>query len=350
MRRNSIDSSVSQQDGYKKTTDEVRNLIISKVCKEGQKLTDVAKDLKVNYKTAFTIVDLFRKSGREKRLLKIKKTPTKITNEVICYIESTVERDPTITLKEIQMKCLDSFGITLSKESVRKSLSMTKITLKRTTLLLERVNDEERLELRKLYATDFLTNSSIDDTKNIFVDESGFNLHLRRSFGRSKKGSRVCVSVPTVRGANVTFLSAINSHGVLHHKIFRGSCNSNIFSDFLQELDQKLITVHNITDGTIFFDNARAHTSEYSKNVMRGLQNNTKFISPYSFMLNPIEFSFSKIKSLVKRMLSENTNELSIHDLIENAISQITSDDATGWYGLMRRNCALAMNKNVFNT
>jgi hypothetical protein len=75
------------------------------------------------------------------------------------------------------------------------------------------------------------------------VDECGFNLHLRRNYGRNVSGSRVSLVVPTIRGRNVTLLSAINGNGIFYFKIFEGCCTGSIFSTFLQELDRILNNV-----------------------------------------------------------------------------------------------------------
>ena len=37
----------------------------------------------------------------------------------------------------------------------------------------------------------------------IFIDETNVNLFVRRSFGRSRKGTRCSVKTPTARGKNV---------------------------------------------------------------------------------------------------------------------------------------------------
>lgn len=234
----------------------------------------------------------------------------------------------------------------ISTATIRRHLMELKITLKRTSLILDRVNDQNRLEQRRDFATFFLTNCSVDDRNNVFIDESGFNLHMRRNYGRSSSGKRATIIVPTIRGKNITLLSALNSEGIIHYQTFTGSCNSEIFSDFIKELDKIMVETHNITKGYIFMDNARPHTSRASAAVMATLTNSTKFLSPYSYMINPIEFSFSKVKFCIRKWLGEMSADL--NHLIPCAISEITGEDCLGWYRLIRRNCALAMQMHHF--
>ncbi|CEP15733.1 hypothetical protein [Parasitella parasitica] len=54
-----------------------------------------------------------------------------------------------------------------------------------------------------------------DERNCVFVDEAGFNLHLRRNFGRSLKGKPARVIVPANRCVSVTIVSAICEHGII---------------------------------------------------------------------------------------------------------------------------------------
>lgn len=54
------------------------------------------------------------------------------------------------------------------------------------------------------------------------------------------------------------------------------------------------------------------------------------FLSPYSPFLNPIEYSFNKLKTLVGGANFHNRGELS--KVISEKIEEITTDDAEGFY------------------
>jgi transposase len=234
----------------------------------------------------------------------------------------------------------------VSIATIRTALLQLKLTIKRRGLDVDRVNDPTRIELRRNFAVDFLLNGELNDVNNIFVDESGFNLHIRRNYGRSTRGSRVSVVVPTVRGRNTTLICAINKNGVLHSKIICGSCTGELFSTFIKELDEKLISLYGIRNGTIYMDNCSIHRSYNVSSTINSLINNTKFLSPYSYMLNPIENCFGKIKTFVRNNFGVYGSDLG--EMIERAISQVTSNDCEGWFRLIRRNCSLAMQGQYF--
>lgn len=147
--------------------------------------------------------------------------------QVMDYIEECVERNPGITLKNIQRYLRTEKDVMLSTTSVQNGLRELKITLKLASIEVAQMNSERTIQLRKVYALDFPNWGTQSRDKLIFIDECGFNLHLRRSQARSQRGKRAHVVVPSVRGRNVTLIAAMTNQGILHTKILSNStCNS----------------------------------------------------------------------------------------------------------------------------
>jgi hypothetical protein len=92
----------------------------------------------------------------------------------------------TIALRQIKTYLRENYDINLSLLKLR-------ITLKSSSKLLDRVNSEATLNME--YASFFTNNSPTDKRNCIFIDESGFNLHLRRSKARSRRGTTVMVVI-----------------------------------------------------------------------------------------------------------------------------------------------------------
>lgn len=65
-------------------------------------------------------------------------------------------------------------------------------------------------------------------------------------------------------------------------------------------------------------------------------------------MLNPIEFVFSKIKAGVKRRIV-NEQDLDLIGLINESITDVTSEDLKSYFRLIRRNCTKAIAFEDFN-
>lgn len=85
-------------------------------------------------------------------------------------------------------------------------------------------------------------------------------------------------------------------------------------------------------NSVLIMDNARIHHNNEFINIVQELGGKVEFLPPYSPDLNPIERSFSVIKSWIKRHkeFMENYND-PIHALML-ACAQITSDDAKGFF------------------
>ena len=111
--------------------------------------------------------------------------------------------------------------------------------------------------------------------------------------------------VPTVRETNTTLLVAINGEKILHYTIFIGSYNSERYITFLRELHEKLSIRTDHSKYIILMDNTRAHTLGQCKEYISTLSFGYKYLSPYSYLLNHIEFLFSKVKSIVRFELGE---------------------------------------------
>ncbi|KAG0435246.1 hypothetical protein DMUE_4814, partial [Dictyocoela muelleri] len=129
------------------------------------------------------------------------------------------------------------------------------------------INSENNKTKRSEYARTYL---DIDEDKiKIFIDESSFNLYLRRTFGRSQRRSTVSVVVPSNRGLNVSLISAIYNEKPLFGKTYTGSINSIRFIEFMEELLNICDEYYDLENCIFIMDNAKIHHS----NITRGFYN-----------------------------------------------------------------------------
>ena len=109
-----------------------------------------------------------------------------------------IENNPQTTLMEMKNRLSNENELNVSTESIRKALKGLLITLKKVNLTSININSNFNKSRRYDYARKFM---DLDENKiKIFLDESGFNLHLRRTLGRSQRGSTVSVLVPASKG------------------------------------------------------------------------------------------------------------------------------------------------------
>ena len=75
----------------------------------------------------------------------------------------------------------------LSVSSIFSAIAKMGITIKKCHTKLDCVNSDVTISNRMAYDVDFIEHALEDMEKCIFIDESGFSLHLYRSMARSKK-------------------------------------------------------------------------------------------------------------------------------------------------------------------
>ena len=122
--------------------------------------------------------------------------------------------------------------------------------------------------------------------EKVYVDETDFNLWIKRTYGKARVGERVNRRVGGQRGRNVTVIAAISDRvGVLYHEIHCTSVTNDCFNGFVRTLEQFLIG----RNAVIILDNASVH------NQMADIypELTFKYLPPDSPFLNPNELFFS---------------------------------------------------------
>jgi len=262
-----------------------------------------------------------------------------LTEDILKQVDEAVSMEPDITLKEIKKKLENqNENLTISLTTINNALEKIMITIKKPHIELVRVNEDHYIDQRKTYALWFNEMFANGYEKAIFVDESPFNLHLKRSIARSKKGTRANVKVPTIRGRSVSLLASISIDGMGFSKVIDNSTvNGAIFADYIRELCNHLKVVKGMTNACIILDNARIHRKQDMESITSEFNFQFRFLSPYSYMLNPIETAFSKIKISVKELL-RNTENGSLSNFIMIGVGTVTPNDCGGFFRHMTRN------------
>ncbi|KAG0438494.1 hypothetical protein DMUE_3054 [Dictyocoela muelleri] len=331
----------------KSTNNRQREDLIKKNTIEGYSVKESAFLTNVTYETARKIISIYKKL-REFPKKTCDAKNSKITNEVEVFIETEIEKNPQITLEQIKNKIRQNFNIIVSLETIRKIIYKLKITLKKASRTLENVNSTISKQTGQEYARNFLNEDNLRETIKVFIDESGFNLHLRRTMARSIRGAPASVVILLVRGRNVSLISAITRNEVLYLICVVGRVDSEKYKDFFEGLINKC-TDKNIIGNCVFvMDNARIHNSNNMRNFYVSNNLTIQFLSPYSYMLNPIEFGFSKIKACVRRKLVEGFTS-TFENLILESVNELTESDLRGYHSHILRNCLKAVEVEDFD-
>lgn len=322
----------NRRPAYSRISLDKKNVLI-KCYEDGNTINKSAEIAGINQNSAKYIIKQYNKNGGV--LIEKKrggKRSVKLNAVILNKIQQIVEENPCITLKNIREKISETEHVELSISSIRNGLKRLRITLKCTSLHVDRRNSLSTIEDRKIYALHFSRNAPQLRQKIIFIDESGFNCHLRRTKARSKINTPARVIVPTVRGRNVSLIAAINIQGIVFHQtIAHSTVNSNIFCDFLRRLFEKLEN-NNLQEVWLVLDNVSLHKTKQVRDLVGQTRHTLVFLPPYSPMMNPIEEVFSKVKLCARNMLADPENHENLIDVIKESVATVTATDCNNYY------------------
>jgi transposase len=160
----------------------------------------------------------------------------------------------------------------------------------------------------------------------VFIDESGINLGLERTHGRSEKGSRVYGKKPHIKGANVSLIAALGMGGVITEVSLTGSTDTLTFDAFIiNKLVPKLWP-----GAVVIMDRCPIHFGQAAAEAIHRAGAHLILLPGYSPDFSPIENCWSKLKSILRGIGARNYPDLLV--AIKKAYSQVTIEDILGWY------------------
>jgi transposase len=226
----------------------------------------------------------------------------KVTSEAVQLIENIVRENPFDTPANIVLKVQNTLRIHLSSSSIRFWMRRRNMTYKKA---YRHVTTSDLEDKRAAFANDY--SSIYDPARVVSIDESSFYFDMKPSHGYCQRSRRL--SLPARPGGRIrwSLLMAVTNSSVVGWQLVRGSINSSIFASFMSSID---------TDGrdVILLDNASIHKTSQAIDAMMSRDFTPCFLPPYSPEFQPIENSFSVVKSAFRRITSSASTYVSDHD------------------------------------
>lgn len=351
----SIGTSATQQTqatrtarSIRQTSDDVRFRFINHLLSSpGKSIASAALAFGIPRSTAYDIKRRYDSTGQMTRAAKGGAINTKISSSALQALLDWVDNEADVTLRSLSSKILAQFGITLSMSTISRVLTKNGFTLKLLRTIPECRNSPDVIAARRCYANELMSNPPIDRRCIIWVDETGFNLHLRRKYGRAPSGLRANVVVANSRGRNISICAAMSEEGFLFHNVHNGAYTAMLFVEFLEGLFEKL-SLMGRRNCLIILDNVRFHHSAIVADCATRFSHTLFFLPAYSPMLNPIESLFGKWKTSIRtRHVVFTAAELL--SAIESGRQEISVTDCLGWIRDANRNVALSLQNHMFD-
>ncbi len=166
----------------------------------------------------------------------------------------------------------------------------------------------------------------IDVNHLVFLDESGVNINMTRSYGRSIGKKRVVEKVPLKRSKRRSIVGAIRVDGTIRYRSFQGSINGKRFLEYLKVTLLPSIKPLDI----VIMDNLNVHKVKGVEELIMSVGAIPLYLPAYSPDLNPIELMWSKVKSFLKSWKIREIDLLK--NYIRKAILKVNQLDIINWF------------------
>ena len=310
--------------------------IAENVIEKGMEWKTAAETFNVSRSKVAEIVrdEKAARSGEARVIAPAKKRGRKpsFTSEMLVFICYALERDASLTLKDLQQQLHERFQLDVGLPAISKTLGKLKITWKNVLKIPDTWNDERTVAARVQFI-DKVMEALIKDKEFIYVDEQGYNLHVRKSKGRALAGRRAVITLKP-KGQRVSVIAALSKSGIIRTKLVdslgpaKRGLNADDFRLFVHDLRPQL------RGKVLILDNAKIHHAEELEALWPELKQlediDTIFLPPYSPFINAIEYAFNKMRLLVKQAGPEN--RAALKEAVTGAAVRITASDADGFF------------------
>jgi isftu1 transposase len=135
----------------------------------------------------------------------------------------------------------------------------------------------------------------------IYLDESGFDLNMKKEYGWKIKGQRLNDNRSGNRkNKRITVISAYSNQTkeLIAPMYFEGNTDTEIFNQWIEEF----LIPELKPNQTVILDNAAFHKSPRTRDLIESANCQLLYLPPYSPDFNPIEQKWGHVKNTVKKI------------------------------------------------
>jgi transposase len=241
-------------------------------------------------------------------------------------LRQLVAEQADATLEELR----DRLGIPCCLMTISRALRRLKITRKKKTMHAQE-RDCPRVQAQRQQFQQTL--AGVEPERLVFVDETGANTGMSRTYGRAAEGERVPATAPGSR-TNVTLIAGLRTDGVVAPLAVVGATDAEVFGTYVEE-----VLVPELRRGdVVVWDNLSAHGEPSLIEAIEAAGALVEEAPPYSPDLSPIEEMFSKTKGYMRTVAARTTE--TVIAAMGQALDRVTHSDIIGWF---QHRCAYAM-------
>jgi transposase len=238
------------------------------------------------------------------------------------FILAQLEEQPDLTILELREKIRERHGVGFGHATIWRFLARHKITRKKKTGHASKQEREDVAEAREAW---FEGQLDLDPSKLVFLDETAVSTNMARRFGWAPRGQRCRMSVP-FGWKTKTLVAAPRWDRIDAPMTIDGALDG---ASFLAYVEQVLAPTLSAGE-TVLMDNVRTHKVAGVKEAIEAKGAHLVYLPPYSPDFDPIEESFSKIKSVLRRIAARTVDALEA--AVGEALQSFTPQEGMNYF------------------
>jgi transposase len=307
-------------------SNDLRERIVAAVERGEHSIRVIARLFAVSLSCVVRLLQLKRRTGAVQPKPHGGVPPRKLDDAAEVRLLELVKAQPDATLAELR----DRLGIPCHIMTIARALKRHQITRKKKTFHADE-RDSPRVQEQRRAFQEKMADVGLENL--VFVDETGANTGMTRTYGRAPRGERVQATAP---GAwdNVTLIAGMRTSGVVAPIAFPGAVDGITFQTYVQEA-----LVPELQEGdVVVLDNLQAHKNKAAIAAIEAAGARVEPLPVYSCDLTPIEELFSKVKGYLRKAAARTTE--TVIDAMGEALELVRPCDVLGWF---HDRCAYAM-------
>jgi transposase len=226
--------------------------IILRAIQQGKSISEVATLTDISPSTIRSIRSIYEKTGRSTRGKQGgSRVGSKISLDQKAAICNWLDEDCSLTGQQLKQRLYTTFGVQASVSTILKVPKEYQYSFKQTSIQPERRNCPETLDKRIRYnhIVNFRYANQLIELiphreRFIFLDETGFQLSIRKKSGWSPEGTKAVTVVRSLRTTNYSLAAAMSQSGIVHYNCLNVAYNKMRFEEFVISLTIKLGKPH----------------------------------------------------------------------------------------------------------
>jgi transposase len=238
------------------------------------------------------------------------------------FILAQLEEQPDLTILELREKIREHHGVGFGHATVWRFLARHKITRKKKT---GHASEQEREDVAEAREAWFEGQLDLDPSKLVFLDETAVSTNMARRFGWAPRGERCRMSVP-FGWKTKTLVAALRWDRIDAPMTIDSALDGASFLAYVEQILAPTLSAGE----TVLMDNVRTHKVAGVKEAIEAKGAHLVYLPPYSPDFDPIEESFSKIKSILRRIAARTVDALEA--AVGEALQSFTPQECMNYF------------------